>query len=74
MKCPICQSEDHKVIDSRRKENGIFRRRECLSCGFRFNTVENIFNGEKKKRKMLPLASGIDNKHEYVLLIRNKEQ
>ena len=44
MKCVYCGSEDSKVIDSRACEelNSIRRRRECLSCGRRFNTYETI--------------------------------
>jgi len=43
MKCPIC-SDDTKVIDSRVASDGlsIRRRRECLKCGFRFSTYEEI--------------------------------
>lgn len=42
MKCPICESNDLKVVDSRIKANGIQRRRECQHCLTRFNTYERI--------------------------------
>lgn len=44
MKCPNCQNEDTKVLDSRPVEEGsaIRRRRECEKCGFRFSTYEEI--------------------------------
>ncbi len=44
MKCPFCESEENKVIDSRQSEEGnaIKRRRECLECGVRFTTYEKI--------------------------------
>ena len=44
MKCPICYYQDTKVIDSRAAADGlsIRRRRECLKCGFRFSTYEEI--------------------------------
>lgn len=44
MRCPHCGSMDDKVIDSRTLANGesIRRRRECLSCGFRFTSYEKI--------------------------------
>jgi transcriptional repressor NrdR len=44
MRCPKCGSRDDKVIDSRqsRDSSSIRRRRECLSCGFRFTTYEEI--------------------------------
>ncbi len=42
MKCPFCDNEKTKVIDSRAVEDGgaIRRRRSCLSCGTRFTTFE----------------------------------
>ena len=44
MNCPKCGSEDSKVIDSRSIHGGssIRRRRECISCNFRFTTYEYI--------------------------------
>jgi transcriptional repressor NrdR len=44
MLCPKCRSLDDKVIDSRASREGatIRRRRECLSCGHRFTTYEEI--------------------------------
>lgn len=44
MKCPICYFPDTKVVDSRAATDGlsIRRRRECLKCGFRFSTYEEI--------------------------------
>lgn len=41
MKCPKCGYTDSKVIDSRPTEtSNIRRRRECLSCQYRFTTYE----------------------------------
>jgi transcriptional repressor NrdR len=42
MRCPFCTYDDSKVIDSREAEDGIRRRRECLSCGRRFTTFERV--------------------------------
>jgi transcriptional repressor NrdR len=44
MRCPKCGGQDDKVIDSRTSREGstIRRRRECLSCGHRFTTYEEI--------------------------------
>lgn len=44
MRCPYCGSIDDKVIESRTMANGesIRRRRECLSCGYRFTSYEKI--------------------------------
>ena len=44
MKCPFCENQDTKVIDSRPTEEGqaIRRRRECDKCIKRFTTYEKI--------------------------------
>lgn len=44
MKCPLCNHPDSRVLDSRPVEEGasIKRRRECASCGKRFNTYEVV--------------------------------
>jgi transcriptional repressor NrdR len=44
MRCPKCTSIEDKVIDSRisKEGNTIRRRRECLECGHRFTTIENL--------------------------------
>src|SRR5881394_905967 len=44
MRCPKCGNQDDKVIDSRASREGstIRRRRECLKCGHRFTTYEEI--------------------------------
>jgi transcriptional repressor NrdR len=41
MKCPFCLHEETKVIDKRDNEMITKRRRECLKCGKRFNTLES---------------------------------
>jgi transcriptional repressor NrdR len=42
MRCPRCENDATRVIDSRDLENGstIRRRRECEACGHRFTTYE----------------------------------
>ena len=42
MRCPFCQYEESKVIDSRPAEDKKRRRRECLKCGKRFTTYEIV--------------------------------
>jgi transcriptional repressor NrdR len=44
MRCPKCTSIEDKVIDSRISKEGstIRRRRECLECGHRYSTTENV--------------------------------
>lgn len=47
MRCPQCGCQDDKVIDSRASREGaiIRRRRQCISCGHRFTTYEEIERG-----------------------------
>ena len=41
MRCPYCQHDDSKVLDtSHDSHGGIRRRRECLKCGQRFSSYE----------------------------------
>jgi transcriptional repressor NrdR len=42
MKCPYCGYSDSKVVDSRDVNEGIRRRRQCLSCSERFTTYERL--------------------------------
>lgn len=48
MKCPKCGKDDDKVLDSRAARDGaaIRRRRECLLCGHRYTTYEEIEKDE----------------------------
>jgi len=47
MRCPKCGCQDDKVIDSRASREGatIRRRRECIQCGYRFTTYEEVEHG-----------------------------
>lgn len=44
MKCPQCQIDDSKVVESRDAADGdaIRRRRECLGCAHRYTTYERV--------------------------------
>jgi transcriptional repressor NrdR len=57
MRCPKCGFLEDKVIDSRASREGsaIRRRRECLSCGHRFTTYEQV---EKPSRLMVLKRDG----------------
>lgn len=49
MRCPYCDANDDKVIDSRASEAGasIRRRRECQACSKRFTTYEYVEDRRK---------------------------
>lgn len=44
MRCPFCSENHDRVVDSRESRDGVTirRRRECLSCGRRFTSYEQI--------------------------------
>ena len=44
MKCPFCQDDNDRVIDTRASQDGsaVRRRRECLACKRRYTTYERI--------------------------------
>ena len=44
MHCPSCRADDTKVVDSRLADHGssVRRRRQCLSCSYRFTTFERV--------------------------------
>jgi transcriptional repressor NrdR len=44
MKCPSCRADNDRVLDSRASQDGfaIRRRRECLSCKYRYTTYERV--------------------------------
>ncbi|WP_096189687.1 transcriptional regulator NrdR [Evansella halocellulosilytica] len=44
MKCPSCQHNGTRVLDSRPSDEGksIRRRRECEECGYRYTTFERV--------------------------------
>lgn len=44
MRCPFCQVDNDRVLDSRASQDGfaIRRRRECLSCKRRYTTYERL--------------------------------
>ncbi|WP_075982531.1 transcriptional regulator NrdR [Bacillus massilinigeriensis] len=44
MKCPSCQNNNTRVLDSRPVDEGrsIRRRRECEKCNYRFTTFEKV--------------------------------
>jgi len=48
MRCPKCTSLETKVLDTRtgKNETSIRRRRECLDCGYRFTTIEEVLRAD----------------------------
>jgi len=71
MRCPFCQSEETRVIDSRLTEDrdAVRRRRSCEACGERFSTLEEAnlklpyivkSNGEREHYDESKLARGLE--------------
>lgn len=70
MFCPFCNNSETRVVDSRETNEGKItrRRRECLKCGSRFSTYEEVEllhltvikkNGEKKEYDKGKIEDGI---------------
>jgi transcriptional repressor NrdR len=53
VRCPYCRGVDDKVVDSRLADDAaaVRRRRECLSCGRRFTTLEHALDVSLTVRK-----------------------
>ena len=52
MKCPYCESEEFKTLETRdSQENTTRRRKECVACGKRFTTYEYVETVELMVRK-----------------------
>jgi len=71
MRCPFCQNDDTRVIDSRLTEarDAVRRRRSCEACGERFSTVEQAnlklpyivkSNGDREHYDESKLARGLE--------------
>lgn len=52
MRCPVCTTDDTRVIDSRPADQGdaVRRRRLCRVCGQRFTTYERVAPTMVRKR------------------------
>jgi transcriptional regulator NrdR family protein len=40
--CPVCDSSERKVLETRKIKNGVARRILCLNCTHRFSTREIV--------------------------------
>ncbi len=71
MRCPFCQNDDTRVIDSRLTEDrdAVRRRRSCEACGERFSTLEQASlklpfivksNGDRERYDEQKLARGLE--------------
>lgn len=61
MKCPICNSSS-KIVDARAYDEKAAkkRRRECLNCGLRWNTIEVEFDWYDRARYILEKLEGLN--------------
>lgn len=62
MRCPYCDSDDDRVVDSRATEEGVAirRRRECRACAQRFSTYERAEHPALSVRKRSGLLEPFD--------------
>ena len=75
MRCPFCQNDDTRVVDSRLPEGRdvVRRRRACEACGERFSTLEEPSlklpfivksNGNREHYDQAKLARGLERAFE----------
>ncbi|MGH7458840.1 MAG: transcriptional regulator NrdR [Longimicrobiaceae bacterium] len=64
MRCPYCQNDEDRVVDSRTSREGraIRRRRECTGCGRRFTTYEYVEERPLQIRKRSGEREGYDRR------------
>lgn len=67
MKCLKCVAET-QVVDSRRKSNYIYCRRECLECGYKANTkeyydeyIDSLFKLKRELQDIFDLIKKVTN-------------
>ncbi len=67
MRCPFCHENNDRVVDSRGCQSGtaVRRRRECLHCGRRYTTYEQV--GETTLRVVKRDGSRVPFQREKVL-------
>lgn len=69
MNCPKCNNKKTKVNDSRIKEDFIVkRRRECLSCGRKFNSYEIVPEEENFYETIKKVKNFKKNKRYYSII------
>ena len=69
MVCPYCNKQETNVVDSRKTNEGIRRRRECSNCNLRFTTYEKADislmvqkrSGDVEEFNYEKLYQGVDN-------------
>lgn len=67
MKCPLCNHQESKVVETRESTDSTRRRRECLGCNDRFTTYERVErdllvikkDGRKEKFSEAKILSGV---------------
>ncbi len=56
MRCGTCDVET-RVIETRKRADGLYRRRECPECGARLSTMETVVRlkrGQKSQKREAP--------------------
>lgn len=51
MNCPRCKSENTKCVDSRPSNTAVHRRKKCMDCNYRWNTMEITVDRHKELLK-----------------------
>lgn len=60
MRCPMCQHQDSKIIDSDAHDYWNYRRRVCVGCGGRYDTAELPQDTLDRLRELLAAKQDIE--------------
>ena len=76
MRCPFCNKDNDKVVDSRSASDGtvIRRRRECLECAKRYTTYEQVEQAPLRVIKKDGIRSAFDSSKILAGLLRACEK
>ena len=50
--CPKCGGDVY-VVDSRPRDEFIYRRRQCVQCEYRFSTIEKVVNADEVEQRRI---------------------
>ena len=72
MRCPRCDEDNDRVLESRQASSGtsIRRRRECLACSYRFTSYERI----EERPLMVIKRSGVREAFDISKIARGLER
>jgi transcriptional regulator NrdR family protein len=64
MDCKHCKYPESRVVETRQQDNdSIYRRRECVRCGERFTTYEQVRDNGRPLDDRFPNRKPLNGEH-----------